>query len=122
MSSTPAVVHAAQASNDVNWGDHTFTETQKLCTKLSIAMEHTTTVTPQRKRVCARYGHKIATRKQSTPTVGKNTPTVTEIECKYAHIPDITPEKAIVTETERVCALVQAMLHYYEINLLEEET
>ena len=41
-------------------------------------------------------------------------------ERQHAQIPD-KPEKAIVTGTERFCALVQGMLHYYEINLLEEE-
>ena len=87
-------------------------------------MEHTTTVTPQRKRVSARYGQNIATQKERTPIGGNNTPeeaTATETEHQNAQIPDITPEKAIVTETERFCALVQVTLHYYENNLLEEE-
>ena len=50
-SSTPAVVPAAQASNNANRDECTFTETQEFCTNSSIAREHTTTVTPQRKRV-----------------------------------------------------------------------
>ena len=86
-------------------------------------MEHTTTVTPQRKRVSARYGQNHATQKECTPSSGNNTPeeaTVTETERQHARIPDITLEKAIVTETERFCALVQVMLHYYKNNLWEE--
>ena len=86
-------------------------------------MEHTTTVTPQRKRVSARYGQNDATQKECTTSGGNNTPkeaTVTKTERQHAHIPD-KPEKAIATETERFCALVQVMLHYYENNLLEEE-
>ena len=81
-------------------------------------------VTPQLKRVSARYGQNHATRKECTPTGGNNTPeeaTVTETERLHAQIPDITLEKAFVTKTERFCALVQVMLHYYENNLLEEE-
>ena len=122
-SSTPAVVPAAQASNDANRGDCIFKKIQEFCTNSSIAMEHTTTITPQRKRVSAWYGHNHATRKECTPSGGNNTPekeTVTETEHQDAQILD-TPEKAIVTETERFCALVQVMLHYYENNLLEEE-
>ena len=123
-SSTPAVVPAAQASNDANRGDCTFNEIQEFCTKPSIAMEHTTTVTPHRKRVSARYGQNHATQKECTPTGGNSTPeeaTVTETERQHAQTPAITPEKAIVTETERFCALVQVMLHYYDNNLLEQE-
>ena len=44
-------------------------------------MEHTTTVTPQLKKVSARYGQDHATRKECTPLGGNNTPeeaTVTE--------------------------------------------
>ena len=59
--STPAVVRAAQASNDANRGDCTFKDIQEFCTNSSIAMEHTTTVTPQRKRVSARYEQNHAT-------------------------------------------------------------
>ena len=55
-SSTPAVVPAAQASYDANRGVCIFEEIQGFCTNSSIDMEHTTTVTPQRKRVSARYG------------------------------------------------------------------
>ena len=123
-SSTSAVIPAPQTSNDANRGDCTFTETQEFCTNSSIAMEHTTTVTPQLKRVSARYGQNHATQNECTSTGGNNTPedaTVTETEHQYAQIPDITPEKTIVTQTERFCALVQVMLHYYENNILEEE-
>ena len=87
-------------------------------------MEHTTTATPQWKRVSARYGHNLSTQKERTLTGGNNTPeeaTVTETERQHARIPGITPEEATVTETERFCALVQVMLHYHENNLLEEE-
>ena len=87
-------------------------------------MEHTTTVTPQLKRVSARYGRNHATQKKCTPTGGNNTSeeaTVTETERQHGQIPDITPEKAIVTETERFYALVQVMLHYYDSNHLEKE-
>ena len=62
--------------------------------------------------------------KECTSTGGNNTPeeaTVTETERQHARIRDITPEKAIVPETEHFCALVQVMPHYYENNLLEEE-
>ena len=62
-SSAPAVVPAAQASNDADRGDCTFKEIQEVCTTSSTAMEHTTTVTPQRKRVSARYGLNHATQK-----------------------------------------------------------
>ena len=123
-SSTRAVVPAAQTSNDANRGNLTFTETEEVCTNSSIAMEHTTTVTPQRKRVSARYGQNIATQKECTPTGGNNTPeeaNATETERQHAQIPDITPKKAIFTETERFCSLVQVMLHIYENNFLEEE-
>ena len=123
-SSTPAVVPAAQASNDANRGYYIFKETQEFCTNSSIDMENTTTVTPQRKRVSTRYGQNHATHKECTPTGGNNTPeeaTVTETERQHAQIPDITPEKAIVTEMERFFAPVQVMLHYYDNNLLEEE-
>ena len=123
-SSTSAVVPAAQASNDANRGDRTFTDTQEFCTNSSIAKEHTTTAMPQRKRVSARYGHNIATPTESTPTGGNNTPeeaAATETERQHAQISDITPEKAIVTETDRFCVLVQVMLHYYGNNLLEDE-
>ena len=48
MSSTPAVVPAAEASNDATRGNRTFTETQEFCTNSSIAMRHTTAVRPQR--------------------------------------------------------------------------
>ena len=109
-SSTPAVVTAAQANNDANRGDCTFTEALEFCTNSSSAIEHTTTVTPQLKRVSARYGQNHATQKECTPTGGNNTPqeaTVTEAERQHAQIPDMTPEKAIVTETERFCALVR---------------
>ena len=84
-------------------------------------MEHTTTVTPQLKRVSARYGRNHATQEECTPTGGKNAPeesTVTETERQHAQIPD-KPEKAI--GTERFSALVQVMLHYYDNKLLEEE-
>ena len=74
MSSTPAVVPAAHATNDASRGDRTFTETQEFCINSSIAMEQTTTVTPQRKTLSARYGQNIATAKEGTPTGGKNTP------------------------------------------------
>ena len=87
-------------------------------------MEHTMSVTPQRKRASARYGQNLAIQKECTLTRGNNTPeeaTVTGTECQNAQIPDITTEEAIVTETERFCALVQIMLHFYETNLLEEE-
>ena len=107
-SSTPAVVPAAQASNDANRGVCTFKEIQEFCTNSSIAMEHTTTVTPQLKKVSARYGQNHATQKEGTPSGGNNTPeeaTVTEAERQHAQIPD-KPEKAIVTQTERPCALV----------------
>ena len=56
---TPAVVTGAQADNDANRGDHTFIETQEFFNNSSVAMEHTTTVTPQRKRVSARHGQNI---------------------------------------------------------------
>ena len=69
-SSTPAVVPAAQASNDADRGGYTFKEIQHFCTNSSIAMEHTTTVTSQRKRVSARYGQKHATQKECTPSGG----------------------------------------------------
>ena len=108
-SSTPAGVPAAQAGNDTNQGTCTFKENREFCTNSSIAMEHITTVTPQLKRVSARYGQNIATQKERTSTRGNNTPeeaTATETERQHAQIPDITPEKAIVTETERFCALV----------------
>ena len=121
--STLAVLPAAQASNDANRGVCTVEEVLEFCTNSSIAMEHTTTVTLQRKRVSARYGQNYATQKECTPSGGNNTPeeaTVTETERQHVQIPD-KPEKAIVTETERFCALVQVMLHYYENNLLEEE-
>ena len=123
MSSTPAAVPAAQARNNANRGDRAFTETQGFGTNSSIAMEHTTTATHQRK-TNPRYGQNIATQKECTSTGGNNTPeeaTATETERQHAQIPDATPEKAIVTETERFCALVQVMLHYYANNLLEEE-
>ena len=123
-SSTPAVVPAAQASNDANRGVCTFKEIQEFCTNCSIGMEHTTTVTPQLERVSARYEQNHATQKECTLTGGKNTPeeaTVTETERQHAQTPDITLEKAIVTETERFCALDQVMLHYYENKLLEEK-
>ena len=87
-------------------------------------MQHTATVTPQRKRVSARYDQNHATDSESTLTGENNTPeeaTVTEAERQHARIPDTTPKNAIVTETERFCARVQAMLHYYDNNLLEEE-
>ena len=45
---------------------------------------------------------------------------VTENERQHAQIPDITPKEASVTETERFCALVQVMLHFYENNVLDE--
>ena len=123
-SSTPAVVPAAQASDDSNRGDRTFTETQQFCTNSSIVMKHTATVTPQVKKVSARYGQNLAIQKECTPTGGHNTPreaTVTETERQHAQTPDITPEEAIVTETERFCALVQVMLHYYAHNLVKEK-
>ena len=124
-SSTLAVVPAAQASNDANGCVCTVEEMQEFCTNSSIAMEHTTTVTPQRKRVSAWYGQNYANQKECTPSGGNNTPeeaTGTEAERQDEQIPG-KPEKAIVTETEpgRFCALVQVMLHYYENNLLEEE-
>ena len=103
-SSTPAVVAAAQAINNANQGDGTFTETQEFCANSSIAMEHTTTVAPQLKRVPARYRQNIATQKECTPTSGNNTPeevTATETERQHAQIPDITPKEAIVIETGR---------------------
>ena len=87
-------------------------------------MEHAATVTPQLKRVSARYGHNHATQKECTSTGGNNTPEeaiVTETERQYAQIPDITPEKATVTETELFGALVPVVPHYYENNLLEED-
>ena len=71
--STLAVVLAAQARNDANRGDRTFTETQEVCTNSSIAMKPTTTVTPQLKRVSARYGQKLATQKECTPTQAETT-------------------------------------------------
>ena len=114
-SSTPAVVPAAQASNDANRGICTFKKVLEFCTNSSIAMKHTTTVTPQLKRVSARYGRNHATQEECTPTGENNTPeevTVTETERQHAQIPD-KPEKPIVPETERFCALVQVMLHYY---------
>ena len=122
-SSMPAVASAAQASNDANRGGFTFEEIKEFCTTSSIAMKHTTTVTPQRKRVSARYGQNHATRTEYTPSGGNNAPeeaTVTETERQHAQIPN-TPGKAIVTDTERFCALVQVMLHYYKNNLLEED-
>ena len=124
ISSTPAVVPAAQTSNDANRVDCIFKEIQELRDTSGIAMEHTTTVTPQRKRVSARYGQTLATQKDCTLPGGNNTPkedTVTETEHQHAQIPDTTPEEATVTETGRFCALVQVMLHYYENNLLETE-
>ena len=122
-SSTPAVVPAAQTSNDANRGVFTFINIQEFCTNFSIAMEKTTTVLRQLKKVSARYGQNHATHKECTPTGGNNTPeeaTVTETERQHARIPD-KPEKAIVTETERFFALVQVMLHYYDNNLPEKE-
>ena len=83
-SSTPAVVPAAQASNDANRGVCTFKKTQDFCTNSSIAMEHTTTVTPQLKKVSARYGQNHTTQKECTLSGGNN-----------------TPEEATVMETER---------------------
>ena len=118
-SSAPSVVPAAQASNDANRGDRTFAETKQFCTNSSITMEHTTTVTPQQKRISARYGQNIATQKECTPTGGNTTPeeaTATETERQHAQIPDITPNEAGVTETERSCALVQVMLHYSPVD------
>ena len=123
-SSALAVVPAAQASNDANQGICTFKEIQEFCTNSSKAIEHTTTVTSQQKRVSTRYGQNHTTHKECTPTGGNNTPeaaTVTETERQNAQMPEITPEKAIVTETGRFFALVQVMLHYYENNLLGEE-
>ena len=123
VSSTPAVVPAAQARNDANRGVCTVEEIQELCTNSGIAMEHTTTLTPQLKKLSARYGQNHATQKECTPSGGNNTPeeaTVTKTERQHAQIPD-KPEKAIVTETERFCALVQVILQYYENNLLGEE-
>ena len=55
-SSTPVVVSAAQASNDVNRRVCTFIKIQEFCTNSGISMEHSTTVTPQGKRVSTRYG------------------------------------------------------------------
>ena len=124
-SSTPAVVPAAQASNDANRGNCTLKEIQEFCANSVIAMKHTTRVTPQWKGVSARYGQNVAIQKECTPTGGNNTPEkapIMETERQYARIPDITPEEATVTETERFRALVQVMLHYYENNLLEEES
>ena len=123
-SSTPAVVSAAQASNGANRGNCTFKQIDEFCDNFGIAMEHATTVTPQRQRVSARYGQNISTQKECSPTGGNNIPkeaTVPETERQHSQIPDITPEEAILTETERFCALVQVMLHYYANNLLEEE-
>ena len=99
-SSTPAVVHAAQARNDANRDVCTFKEVLEFCINSSIAMEHTTTVTPQLKRVSARYGRNHATHWECTPTIGNNTPeeAITETERQHAQIPDITPEKTIVSE------------------------
>ena len=88
--STPAVVPAAQASNDANRGVCTFKEIQELCTNSSIAMEDTTTVAPQLKRVSARYEHNYATQKKCTL---QNTPekaAVTETKRQYAQIPNFT--------------------------------
>ena len=124
-SSTPAVVPAAQASNYANRGVCTLKEIQEFCTNSSIAMEHTTTVTPQRKRASTRYGQNHATHKECTPPGGNNTPeeaTVAETERQHAQMPNITPEKDIVTERERYCTLDQVKLHYYDNNLLKEET
>ena len=73
-SSTPAVVPAAQASNDANRGYCAFKEIQNFYANPSIAMEHTTTVNPQRKRVSAWYGHHHANKKECTPTGGNNLP------------------------------------------------
>ena len=66
-SSTPAVVPAAQTSNDANRGGCTLKEIQEFCTHSSITMEHTTMVTPQRKRVSARYGQNHATQRDCIP-------------------------------------------------------
>ena len=86
MPSTTAVVPASQATNNANGGDHTFTETQEIWINFSIAMEHTATATPNRKRLSARYGQNIATAKECTPTSGKNTPEeATASETKREH-------------------------------------
>ena len=96
----------------------------KFCTNSNIAMENTTTVTPQRKRVPVRYGQDIAIQMECKPSGGNNTPeeaTATEAERQLTQISDIMPEKAIATKTERFCTLFQFRKHYYENNLLEKK-
>ena len=72
-SSTPDAVPTAQASNSANRGDRTFTLTRYFCRNSRVAMEHTTTVSPHRKGVSARYGQHFTIQKECTPTGGKNT-------------------------------------------------
>ena len=95
-----------------------------VCNDSGIAMEQTTTVSPQQKRVSAWYGQYISAQKKCSPTgenITSKETTVTETGRRNDQITDITPEKATVTETERFCAPVQVMLHYYANSLLEEE-
>ena len=87
-------------------------------------MEHSTTVTPQLKRVSTPYGHSHANQQECAPRGGNHTPeeaAVTATQYQHAQIPDITSNKAIITYTQRFVALVYAMRHYYENNLLVEE-
>ena len=112
-----AVAFAAPLSADAKQRECALTEIQQSCSNSIIAMEYTTPVTLQQKGASERYEQNVTPKSECTPTGGNNTPeeaAVTETECQSRQLPHITTDEGTVTETDRFCAPVQVMAHYYE--------